>query len=35
MAVMGALVYLLMVTNPISGAELEDQPGVTPHAVAG
>jgi cyanate permease len=25
MAVMGALVYLLVVTNPISGTELEDQ----------
>jgi MFS family permease len=35
MAVMGALFYLLLVTRPISGAELEDQPGITPRAVAG
>jgi nitrate/nitrite transporter NarK len=26
MAVLGALVYLVMVTRPISGADLEDQP---------
>jgi nitrate/nitrite transporter NarK len=26
MAVLGALVYLVMVTKPISGADLEDQP---------
>ena len=36
MAVMGALVYLLMVTSPISGTELEDQPGgMTPRPVSG
>jgi cyanate permease len=35
MAVMGASVYLLAVTNPISGTELEDQPEMTPRAVAG
>jgi nitrate/nitrite transporter NarK len=27
MAVLGALVYLVMVTRPISGADSEDQPG--------
>jgi hypothetical protein len=35
MAVMGALFYLLLVTNPISGTELEDQPAMTPRAVSG
>ena len=36
MAVLGALVYLLVVTNPISGAELEDPSGrMTPRPAAG
>lgn len=36
MAVLGALVYLFMVTNPISGAELEGQPGeMAPRPAAG
>jgi MFS family permease len=36
MAVMGALVYLLVVTNPISGTELEDQPiGAAARPVSG
>ena len=35
MAVLGALFYLLLVTNPISGTELENQPALTPRAVSG
>jgi MFS family permease len=36
MAVTGALVYLLVVTNPISGTELEDQPiGAAARPVSG
>jgi hypothetical protein len=36
MAVLGALVYLLVVTNPISGAELESQTtGMAPRPASG
>jgi len=35
MAVMGALFYLLLVTRPISGTELEDQAAITARVVSG